>query len=475
VSWSTNSSATSYNLYRGTTSGGEGAAPYLAGISSFNSSTTNSGLTNGVTYYYKIAPVNAGGEGAMSNEASATAGATALPAPILMGVGSTGQVALTWSSVAGASTYNLYRSSGSSSGLYQVGLTATTFTDTGLTNTNTYTYIVYAVSSAGQGTASNSVAITPGGAAVTAPVVYASAVSGQTYIYLNWTIPNGTNTFDLYRGTTAGGEGATPYKVGLSVLSGSNYQDTGLTLGTTYYYKVAAVGPAGEGPLSNETNATAGTAPPAAPTGFTATVAPNNGKTITLNWTAVSGATSYNVFRGIGTGPPYQWGPYQFGVSTNSFVDYPPLGQTFAYSVAAVNAGGQGTATGASPAVTLYGFGLTPNPNTITVTRGTVGALSIQATPSGSYIQTVAFTGSGLPTGVTGGFYPGQLTFQISNGATPYNAGLTSQFSYAMVSTNVLFAVLSTATVGTYTVNVTATSTGVDAFTWTIPVTLIIN
>jgi hypothetical protein len=63
--------ATSYNVYRSTTQGTQGA---LLG----SSSTTNfvdSTVANGTTYYYEVAAVNSAGEGAVSAQATATASA----------------------------------------------------------------------------------------------------------------------------------------------------------------------------------------------------------------------------------------------------------------------------------------------------------------------------------------------------------------------------------------------------------------
>ncbi|MDE1842850.1 MAG: fibronectin type III domain-containing protein, partial [Thaumarchaeota archaeon] len=63
------SAITSYNIYRGTTSGGENTVPIASATST---SYTDSSLTNGQTYYYKVTAVNAIGESTASNEASAT-------------------------------------------------------------------------------------------------------------------------------------------------------------------------------------------------------------------------------------------------------------------------------------------------------------------------------------------------------------------------------------------------------------------
>ncbi len=69
LSWSASSGATSYTIKRSTTSGG----PYTnvaTGITT--TSYTNTGLTNGTTYYYVVTAVNSAGESSNSNQASAT-------------------------------------------------------------------------------------------------------------------------------------------------------------------------------------------------------------------------------------------------------------------------------------------------------------------------------------------------------------------------------------------------------------------
>ncbi len=62
------SGATSYSLYWSTSSGVSSSSTSIPSITS--TSYTHTGLTNGTTYYYRVAPVNSDGTGELSNEAS---------------------------------------------------------------------------------------------------------------------------------------------------------------------------------------------------------------------------------------------------------------------------------------------------------------------------------------------------------------------------------------------------------------------
>ena len=69
LTWTASAGATSYSIYRGTTPGGEGTTP--VGTATTNS-FTDSGLTNGTTYYYTITASNSAGTSAHSSEVHAT-------------------------------------------------------------------------------------------------------------------------------------------------------------------------------------------------------------------------------------------------------------------------------------------------------------------------------------------------------------------------------------------------------------------
>jgi hypothetical protein len=75
LTWTAVSGATSYNVYRSTTSDGEGSTPFRTGVT--GTSFTDTGLTNGTQYFYRVSAINGAGESTPSTEASATPQAAA--------------------------------------------------------------------------------------------------------------------------------------------------------------------------------------------------------------------------------------------------------------------------------------------------------------------------------------------------------------------------------------------------------------
>jgi len=165
LNWSASTGATSYNIYRSTTSNGEGTTAIQTGVAT--TTFTNTGLTNGTTYFYKVAAVNGSGTSAQSSEVSVTpsSGIPATPTGLTASPGNA-QVALSWSASSGASSYNIYRSTtsnGEGTTAIQTGVTTTTFTNTGLTNGTTYFYKVAAVNASGTSAQSTEASATPSG------------------------------------------------------------------------------------------------------------------------------------------------------------------------------------------------------------------------------------------------------------------------------------------------------------------------
>jgi hypothetical protein len=71
LTWTAFGSATSYNVLRGTSPGGENPVPI--GTTTTTAYTDTAGLVSGTTYYYVVQPVSAGTAVCTSNEAAVKA------------------------------------------------------------------------------------------------------------------------------------------------------------------------------------------------------------------------------------------------------------------------------------------------------------------------------------------------------------------------------------------------------------------
>ena len=172
---------------------------------------------------------------------------------------STSQLSLSWSAVGGATGYKVERSTSSGSGFSQiVAPLGTSHNDTGLNQGTRYYYRVRAFNGNGDG-AYSSVAnnfTRPG------QVTGLSATAASTtQINLSWNNPSGTETgFQVYRSTASNMSGQTL----LATPTGTTYSATGLSAGTTYYFRIRAINSGGTGAYSSIANATTqsgGTAP----------------------------------------------------------------------------------------------------------------------------------------------------------------------------------------------------------------------
>jgi uncharacterized protein (TIGR02145 family) len=330
--------ADGYRIYRGTSLAGS----YERVGTSTTASYTNSSLTAGPAYYYRISGYNSGGEGSQSDAVSATTLPVA-PTGVTATANSATSITIGWSSVTGATGYRVYRSSTTSGTYEEVGTSATTsYENTGLTASTAYYYKVAAYSNGGEGSQSSYATATT--REVGTPTGVTAAANSTSSITVSWSSVAGADGYRIYRSTASSG---TYIQVGTSETA--LYTDNDLSDGTAYYYKVTAYNSGGEG---SQSNVASGTTQPVAPTGVKVEI--SGTRSITIGWSSVTGATGYRVYRSSASSGTY------IQVGTSATTTYTNAGltesTTYYYKVAAYNNGGQGSQSDTVSATTkLYG------------------------------------------------------------------------------------------------------------------------
>jgi len=276
LSWTASTAGTgcsiSYNVYRSTTSGftPSSSNQIATGVSSTTYSDT--GLSASTTYYYLVEGVDSAGSSGASNQASATTACSTPTAPSGLSATATSssQINLSWtaSSSSCSVTYDVFRSTTSgftpsSSNEIASGVTTTSYSNTGLTASTTYYYLVEGVSAGGTSAASNQASATTQAtacaAAPTAPSGLTATDISSSQINLSWTASTAgtgcTITYNVYQSTTSGFTPSSSNQIATGVTT-TTYSATGLTASTTYYYLVEGVDQVGSSAASNQASAT---------------------------------------------------------------------------------------------------------------------------------------------------------------------------------------------------------------------------
>ena len=259
-----------------------------------------------------------------------------------------GSAELTWAPTSTANAYRVKRSN-SSGGPYQTVTTVggNSYQNSGLTNGQTYYYVISAINQAGEGAVSAQITVVPtpptppsapGGLSAQVGGGDPQPFFGGGIAILSWSTVPDTVTYNVKRSTTSGG----PYQT-LSSSIAPSYTDLYISNGTTYYYVVSAVNSFGESSNSNEISATPKEEVRKAPQIYNAQTVGGN---VFLAWnpdplTTPQFGTAFNVKRSETSG-----GPYMTVVSLNTYnaFDYTATpGKTYYYVVTATNGAGEST------------------------------------------------------------------------------------------------------------------------------------
>lgn len=349
-------------------------------------SYVDTGLVSSSTYRYRIAASNSFGTSPFSNEVTVTTLSLPVPSAVTNLVAtavSTSQINLGWSlGGTNQTAFQIERSVGSPGNWQSIavitGQFLTSYQNTGLDQGTTYYYRVFAVNSFGPSLASNTANATTQGTSATPPPtapanLTATAVS-TSRINLSWTATSVIHTGFVLQRRSGAGDWTTIATPGATA---TNYEDTGLTAGTTYLYRIQATSLVGPSAFSAEASATTnssgggggGSVPPPPPTGLIVTATSNTSTAI--SWNASAGATEYRVYRSTlsDSNLTLLATTSVSGTSPTQYTDGSLIPNvTYRYQVEAVNASGTSERT-AIVSVTMPISAFTPLENQQAVTQ----------------------------------------------------------------------------------------------------------
>ena len=308
VTWTSVVGATSYNLYYAAGSTVSKSSAGNTRLSGVSSPKIVAGLTNGTQYAFVVTAIVGASESAESAVATATpsAATSAPPAPSnVLAAASDGQVTVTWTSVTGATSYNLYYVAGSTVAKSTAGATKVPGVSSpqivvGLTNGTPYAFVVTALNGIGEGVDSTVATATPA-AASAAPSAPATvqATPGDGAVSLVWTPVSNATSYTVYykQGATVT---KTDFTQKIPGLTSTSFTKFNLANGTNYTFIVTASNSQGESGASTAITATpaAATTPPAAPANLIAVSAQGQ---VTISWDPLADATSYTIYWNLGT------------------------------------------------------------------------------------------------------------------------------------------------------------------------------
>ena len=350
LTWKAVTGAAKYEVYRARSMNGD----YIKYSTVTGTSYTNTSyIENGNTYYYKVRALKSDGTaGAWSSIVAVTYKQTLSAPAVTGGNDAQGRPTLTWNAVSGAAKYEVYRAR-SKDGTYTKysTTTGTAYTNSSyLTSGATYYYKVRALGANGNAGPYSAVVSVTCRLKLTAPTV-TGGTDAQGRPTLKWNAVSGAAKYEVYRARSMNGD-----YVKYSTVTGTSYTNTSyLANGTTYYYKVRALGSDGSyGPYSTPVSVTY-KAPFGAPL---VTGRKDSQGRPALKWDKVTDAAKYEVYRARSKDGTYSLMSTQSATGyTNT--SYLANGTTYYYKVRALKA--NGTASAYSSVVTIT-YGTVPTP-----------------------------------------------------------------------------------------------------------------
>ncbi|MBU3111007.1 M4 family metallopeptidase [Clostridium lacusfryxellense] len=300
VNWGIVREASGYEVYRSTSSAGTYGLVNSTNTLAFS----NAGLKTGIAYFYKIRSFKIVGSTKVLGNCSAVVSAKPIPSvPTNAYAISTSYnaIKISWVASGGANGYEVYKST-SSTGAYSLvtSTTATSYINTGLATNTNYYYRIRSYNTNGTsklyGGFSSTVSSKPIPAIPTSVKAVSSSYNSNN---ISWIKISGASGYEVYTASSSAG----PYRV-LGTTSALSYNNTGLTTGRTYYYKVRAYTTVGNTRVYSSYSAVVlSKVVLSVPASVKAILSSYN--SIKTSWSAVSGASGYMIYRSTSSAGAY--------------------------------------------------------------------------------------------------------------------------------------------------------------------------
>ena len=280
VSWDAIRGAGSYNVYRK----GPGDADWVKMTNTKSTSWTDTKTVSGTKYSYCARTVDAGGT--VRNTYSPYKSLTFYARPVLSSLTNTaGGVTVKWGAVQGAGSYNVYRKGpGDASWVKVVNTRSTSWVDANVVSGSKYSYRVRTLDSGG--TLRNTNSLYKSLTYYDVPKL-SSVSNTATGVTVKWGAVQGAGSYNVYRK----GPSDTSW-VKMANTKNTSWTDTGVTNATKYSYSVRTVDPGGK--IRNTYSAYQSIIFYYRPVMKSISLISTG---LTVKWSAVSGAGSYNVYR----------------------------------------------------------------------------------------------------------------------------------------------------------------------------------
>jgi len=291
VSWNSVTGATGYSVWRSRSWNGT----YTMIGAVYSTTYDDLEATPGAVYWYKVRAHHQSfsmPSGFSNIDSGYRPARPATPTGVSASDGTyCGYVRIAWNHASGATRYKIFRST-SAHGTYALIATdnASPYDDTTASAGMTYYYMVQADALCPSDFSSYDSGYRPSGVPAAPTGVTASDGTYCSYVRVSWNSASGATAYEIWRSTSPDG-----VYLQIGTDTASPYDDTTAVANRYYYYRVTATNACGRSSFSSYDR---GHRPdlPAAPTGVSASDSSYCGY-VRITWNAVSGATSYKIYR----------------------------------------------------------------------------------------------------------------------------------------------------------------------------------